>query len=162
MLVIVWGSPAKSHEDGRNLPIAFGTSGITGVALQRFAGSSFRSATSACRASSPRPLKWRCATCPVTLMQPTLLPRPIHHAGGPETDETKRDEASRSLALARSLHLFQRLASCLTYEGPHERQGERGGHGVKPVGTGETDRIQQWQEGDGDGEVRHPVGAPDT
>src|SRR6266481_905067 len=87
-----------------------------------------------------------------------LLPRPIHHAGSPETDETKRDEASRSLALARSLHLFQRLASCLTYEGPHERQGERGGHGVKPVGTGETDRIQQWQEGDGDGEVRHPVG----
>jgi len=135
MLVIVWGSPAKSHEDGRNLPIAFGTSGITGVALQRFAGSSFRSATyCACRARSPRPLKW------------TLLPRPIHHAGSPETDETKRDEASRSLALARSLHLFQRLASCLTYEGPHERQGERGGHGVKPVGTGETDRIQQWQE----------------
>src|SRR6266849_1472739 len=121
MLVIVWGSPAKSHEDGRNLPIAFGTSGITGVALQRFAGSSFRSATSA-RAA---PAKM------------ALLPRPIHHAGSPETDETKRDEASRSLALARSLHLFQRLASCLTYEGPHERQGERGGHGIKPVGTGE-------------------------
>src|SRR4029077_5689262 len=45
-------------------------------------------------------------------------------------------EASRSLALARSLHLLQRLASCLTYEGPHERQGERGGHGVEGGGGG--------------------------
>jgi len=82
MLVIAGGSPGKSHGDGRNLPIAFGTSGITGVTLAAICGKFIPIGDlCSCRARSPGPLKWRYATSPVTLMQPTLLPRPIHHEG---------------------------------------------------------------------------------
>jgi len=83
MLVVAWGSPGKSHGDGRNLPIAFGTSAITEVALAAICGKFVPiGRLCSCRTRLAHPLKWRRATSPVTLMQPTtLVPRPIHHAG---------------------------------------------------------------------------------
>ena len=58
MLVIAGGSPGKSHGDGRNLPIALGTSGTTGVTLAAICGKFIPIGDlCSCRARSPRPLE---------------------------------------------------------------------------------------------------------
>ncbi len=81
MLVIAWGSPGKSHGDGRNLPIAFGTSGITGVTRAAICGKFIPIGDlCSCRARSPRPLKWRCATSP----------RHAHAADAPASPDSPR------------------------------------------------------------------------
>src|SRR6266481_10090451 len=81
MLVIAGGSPGKSHGDGRTLPIAFGTSGITGVTRAAICGKFIPIGDlCSCRARSPRPLKWRCATSP----------RHAHAADAPASPDSPR------------------------------------------------------------------------
>src|SRR4029453_9827245 len=60
-------------------------------------------------------------------------------------------------ALSR-LTTFPPVSYLLSRGGPHQGQGQHGGHCIESVSTGETGRIQQWEESDCHGEVRRPVG----
>src|SRR5207245_2551701 len=78
----------------------------------------------------------------------------LHRAQSWTTEHSRRWRASRSRSLpggcttssarpneARGrhpLHLFQRLASRLAHQDPHEGQGEQGGQGVERVRAAET------------------------